>query len=188
MMAVLSPGQIYQLARQAGFSPSRAVIASAIALAESGGNSSAQHWNPPDPVRHIPASLDRGLWQINTYYHSEVSDQCAYDPSCAANAAYRISNAGSDWHQWATWTSGAYLSQEPVVLSAIGSDSSSSSITTTSSTTTRAGISSGGDLRGKVIGLTLGIGAVAAGLTIVILPAMIPAARGGAKVAVIAAA
>jgi Lysozyme like domain len=58
-MAMLSPREILTLALQAGFSPNReeAVIATAIALAESGG----------DPRAHNPVPPDNsfGLWQIN---------------------------------------------------------------------------------------------------------------------------
>lgn len=30
-----------------------------------------------------PDSIDRGLWQINNYWHYEVSDECAYDLDCS---------------------------------------------------------------------------------------------------------
>lgn len=29
------------------------------------------------------AGTDRGLWQINSYYHPDVSDECAYDVDCS---------------------------------------------------------------------------------------------------------
>jgi lysozyme-like protein/carbohydrate binding protein with CBM5/12 domain len=53
-------------------------------------------------------SRDRGLWQINSYWHSEVSDAQAFDPNGAAQAAYRISSSGNDWTPWTTYTNGAY--------------------------------------------------------------------------------
>lgn len=31
-----------------------------------------------------PGSIDRGIWQINDYWHPEVSDQCAYDIECSS--------------------------------------------------------------------------------------------------------
>ena len=55
-MPRFSAEQIYSFARQAGFSPDEAATMTAIALAESGGNSKA----------HNPVGEDsRGLWQIN---------------------------------------------------------------------------------------------------------------------------
>lgn len=47
-------------------------------------------------------SRDRGILQINSVYHPEVSDACAYNPQCAFNAAFRISNGGSDFSPWST--------------------------------------------------------------------------------------
>jgi hypothetical protein len=64
-------------------------------------------------------SLDRGLWQINNYYHSEVSDACAYNAQCNADAAYRISSGGTSWSQWSTYNNGAYLNYASVAQTAI---------------------------------------------------------------------
>src|SRR5690242_11175877 len=68
--------QIAQLARSAGFSGNDWTISVAVALAESGGWSHARLIN-------TDCSVDRGLWQINSYWHGEVSDSCAFDPTCA---------------------------------------------------------------------------------------------------------
>ncbi|MEU8261595.1 RICIN domain-containing protein [Micromonospora sp. NPDC048999] len=76
------------------------VIAVAVAMAESSCNPSAKGQNP--------GSIDRGLWQINNYYHSEVSDACAYQVQCNANAAWNISNHGSNWSPWSTYNNGAW--------------------------------------------------------------------------------
>ena len=35
-------------------------------------------------------SVDRGLWQINSYFHSEVTNSCAYDLECSTKEAIRI--------------------------------------------------------------------------------------------------
>jgi hypothetical protein len=52
-------------------------------------------------------SVDQGLWQINSYWHGEVSDGCAFDPTCNANATHTIwANGG--WTQWTTCNNGAY--------------------------------------------------------------------------------
>lgn len=60
-MPVLSPGQIYALARDAGFDRGRAITMTAIALAESGGDSDATNVNKN-------GSVDTGLWQINSIH------------------------------------------------------------------------------------------------------------------------
>jgi hypothetical protein len=46
--------------------------------------------------------IDRGLWQINSHWHPEVSASCALSASCNARAAARISSGGRYWTQW--WT------------------------------------------------------------------------------------
>lgn len=76
------------------------VIAVAVAMAESSCNPNATNQNP--------GSTDRGLWQINNVYHSEVSDTCAFQVQCNADAAWNISNHGSNWTPWATYNSGAW--------------------------------------------------------------------------------
>lgn len=101
-MAVLSVSQATQYAAQAGFSGNAQNIIVAIAQAESGLNPQAQNCNNPG------GTCDRGILQINSYWHSEVSDQCAYDPACAFQAAYRISGNGRNFSPWTTYTSGAY--------------------------------------------------------------------------------
>lgn len=100
-MGKLTVAQAVQYARAAGFSGDALRIAVAIALAESSLNTSAQH-------RNTDGSIDRGLYQINTRWHPEVSDACAYDPVCATQAAYRISGNGTSFTPWSTFTSGAY--------------------------------------------------------------------------------
>lgn len=105
-MSTLSPVQIAKYARAAGFSGSGLVISIAVALAESGGNPSAQGINRNSAGQIT--SVDRGLWQINSVYHREVTDGCAYNPSCSAGAAFKISGGGSNWTPWSTYTSGRY--------------------------------------------------------------------------------
>jgi hypothetical protein len=83
------------------------VIAGAIAMAESSLDPSETSTN--GPTSGCPSgSTDRGLWQINSCYHSDVSDTCAFDPSCNAQAMASISSNGTDWSPWSTYTSGAY--------------------------------------------------------------------------------
>jgi hypothetical protein len=98
----LSAAQIASYAAGAGFTGQGLVDAVAVALAESGGNTEATHTNS-DTYR----SVDRGLWQINSHWHPEVSAAQAFDPAQAAAAAYRISGGGRSWSPWSTWTNGA---------------------------------------------------------------------------------
>lgn len=82
---------------QAGGPAGAAPIAAAIAMAESGGNSTATN-------NDSNGSTDRGLWQINSVHGS----QSTYDVMGNARAAVAISNQGTNWSPWTTYTSGAY--------------------------------------------------------------------------------
>ena len=80
-MVRYSAEQIYEFARAAGFSPDQAVTMTAIALAESGGNSGAHNASGED---------SRGLWQINMDAHASWAGQLdLYDPLDNAQAAGR---------------------------------------------------------------------------------------------------
>lgn len=67
----------------------------AVAMAESRGDCSAQYENGP-------GSIDRGLWQINSHWHPECSDSCAYSCSCNAGCAVSVWKS-SGWSAWATY-------------------------------------------------------------------------------------
>lgn len=82
---------------QAGGAPAAAPIAAAIAMAESGGNTAATN-------NDSNGTVDRGLWQINSVHGS----QSTYDVMGNARAAIAISNNGSNWSPWTTYTNGAY--------------------------------------------------------------------------------
>ena len=97
---ILSIAQANQYAANAGFSGIAQQIIVAIAQAESSLNTLA--------VGKNPGSLDRGILQINNFWHSEVSDQCAFDPQCAFNAAFKISSSGTNFSPWSTFTNGSY--------------------------------------------------------------------------------
>lgn len=104
--------------KSAGFSSTHAVIATAVGLAESSCVSSATNSNGASG--HCPnGSVDRGMWQINSCWHSEVSASCAFDPVCNAKAAYRISSSGTDWSPWTTYVIGAYKSHLSDAQSAV---------------------------------------------------------------------
>jgi len=95
-MAKYSFSQLQDLWKSVGGSAPAAVMAAAIAMAESGGNSSAVNHNSN-------GTTDRGLWQINSI-HGSLS---TFDPVANARAAVQISNNGSTWRPWCTaWSSG----------------------------------------------------------------------------------
>jgi Lysozyme like domain len=102
-----------QTAARAGFTGTSLVTAVAVGMAESGCNPAAHA--PNGPTAGCPnGSMDRGMWQMNSCYHPEVSKACAYDAQCNANAAYRISSRGTTFRPWAAYNNGrykAYLAQ-----------------------------------------------------------------------------
>ncbi|OLB79483.1 MAG: hypothetical protein AUI14_10115 [Actinobacteria bacterium 13_2_20CM_2_71_6] len=86
--------QIYAYARQAGFSPDQSATMTAIALAESGGDSRS----------HATVGEDsQGLWQINAAAHPDLASQFnLYDPAQNAKAAFVASKGGTDVSPWTT--------------------------------------------------------------------------------------
>lgn len=90
----LSIQQIYEAARAAGFTPDQATTWTAIAMAESGGETGALN----DQGEH-----SMGLWQINvgagvrTNHWGNLND-----PFVNARAAYEISRQGTDMRPWTT--------------------------------------------------------------------------------------
>jgi hypothetical protein len=94
--------QYTQDAQQAGFKGAGLQNILAIMMAESGGNSNASN------TTGNSAGTDRGILQINSFYHPEVTDSCAYNPVCAFQAAYTISDQGTNFVPWSTYNSGTY--------------------------------------------------------------------------------
>ena len=103
--------ELVSLAESVGFKGDHAVIAAAIAAAESGGDSSALNSKPPD--------LSYGLWQINMINKlgperqkkwGLVSYEALYDPLTNAKAAYSLyMGRKGGFQDWSTYGSGAYL-------------------------------------------------------------------------------
>lgn len=98
VMAILTIPQIMQVCRSAGFSGNGLNTMTAIILCESGGNT-----NATNTTGNTPPSRDRGLCQINSFWHPEVSDSCAYDSVCSTKEAYRISSNGTNFTLWSTY-------------------------------------------------------------------------------------
>ncbi|HEX7304753.1 type VII secretion target [Lentzea sp.] len=108
-MSKLSPEQIAQHARAAGFEGQGLTIAIAVALAESSGDPRAHNATPPDD--------SYGLWQINMLgamgperrrQFGLDSNRDLFDPRVNAKAANALSKDGRSWTPWSTYTNGAY--------------------------------------------------------------------------------
>ena len=110
-MATLTAAQVYAYARGAGFNQSEAVIATAIAKAESGYRTDAvgdtklanSTWGPSIglwQVRSLKAQLGTG----GTRDASKLTD-----PAINARSAYAIyKGRGSKWTDWSTYNDKAY--------------------------------------------------------------------------------
>lgn len=106
---------LVQAAKAAGFSGDALVTAVAVGMAESKGDPKARGVNKD---KH--KSVDRGLWQINDYWHKEVSDEEAYNPATNAQHAFRISGGGKNWTPWTTFKTGAYKQYIDDAQAAVG--------------------------------------------------------------------
>jgi hypothetical protein len=84
--------EIYDAALAAGFTPDQATTWTAIALAESRGETGALN----DSGEH-----SIGLWQINVAAHGDRFGDLT-DPYVNARAAYEISHRGTDMRPWTT--------------------------------------------------------------------------------------
>ena len=90
------------------------VTATAVCVAESGGNASIYYCDGNGTVGTYPSvtcpggSYDRGLWQVNSKAWPQVPDSCAFQPTCNANAAYAISVQGATFSPWAVYDGTLY--------------------------------------------------------------------------------
>jgi LysM repeat protein len=85
-----------QLWEDAGGNPADAFMAAEIAMAESSGNQYA-----------LSPSDDYGYWQINISHGSLAT----FNALGNARSAVIISEDGTDWDPWTTYTTGAYVGQ-----------------------------------------------------------------------------
>jgi Lysozyme like domain len=117
----LAPERIYTYARGAGFSPEESVIATAIALAESGGRPGAHNPTPPDDsycLMQVNMLGDLGPARRARYRLRANTD--LYDPATCMRVAYGISAGGANWRPWTTYTRGSYLRFLPTARRAAG--------------------------------------------------------------------
>ena len=52
-----------------------------------------------DKGNNPASSVDRGLFQYNSYWQSQVSDECAYDLDCSTRQTIKMIEAGKQ-HRW----------------------------------------------------------------------------------------
>ena len=100
----LSYQAVARVAKTAGIACTgeRIAIAVAVAKAESGFRPTITN------TAGNTHGIDRGLWQINSYWHPNVTAACAFSPSCNARAMVRISSTGTKWSPWWTFVNGKH--------------------------------------------------------------------------------
>jgi hypothetical protein len=98
----LSMAQIAGYAIAAGFPPAEVGTATAVAMAESGGETTASN-------RNSNGSYDYGLWQINTIHGALLQQGDKFNPLDNAKMALTVwQRAGNKWTPWVVYKSGVY--------------------------------------------------------------------------------
>lgn len=101
-----SSSEILAYAQNAGFTSDDAITATAIALAESGGNPNAYN---PEMQAGTPTGLGSyGLWQIYEKAHPELAGLDLTDPQQNANAAYIVFRE-QGFNAWSTYKNQDYI-------------------------------------------------------------------------------
>jgi hypothetical protein len=104
-MARLNEFQIAGYVLAAGFPPQEVATATAVALAESGGNTDATN-------RNTNGSVDYGLFQINTVHGPLLNQGNKFNPLDNAKMALTVwQRAGNRWTPWTVYKSGVYRAQ-----------------------------------------------------------------------------
>lgn len=117
---ILTGDTVTQLCRAAGWTGENLVTAIAVCQAESGFNAHARGVNRSTAKVHIApgyeGSVDRGLFQINSKSHPEVTDDMAYDPATCVKEAHRIWKAlGGTFSSSAGWSTARTLNGKPAL-------------------------------------------------------------------------
>ncbi len=121
----LGVGNLVSLARSAGFTGNNAAIMAAIAMAESGGRSSAHNNNART------GDNSYGLWQINMLggmgperrrAFGIGSNEALFDPAVNANAARQVFQS-QGFGAWSVYRSGAYKQYLPAAQAAASNGS-----------------------------------------------------------------
>jgi hypothetical protein len=103
--SALSYLAVAELVKTAGVPCTGERIATAVAIAKAESGFRAQITNTVGNAHGI----DRGLFQINSYWHPEVSETCALSASCNTRAAVRISKVATKWTEWWTWKNSKHV-------------------------------------------------------------------------------
>lgn len=110
----MQQSEIVQLAMNAGLSQENAILASAVAMAESGGNQAKVTRDSDDE--------SYGLWQINMLGSMGPARRALYglksnndllDPATNAHVMSAISAQGRNWSAWGAYTNGSYKAFMP---------------------------------------------------------------------------
>lgn len=123
-VALVPVVDVARAAQAAGFKGDALVNAVSVALAESGQYfSKTDEWKCDPIARFVNLgtrySVDRGIFQINSVAHPDVTDDEADTPLTAAKEAYRISKNGTNFTPWATWNSGTAAKRKAVAQAAV---------------------------------------------------------------------
>jgi hypothetical protein len=121
-MAKLTPAQVYALARaHGGLDAPAAVLATAIAMGESGLN--------PDAVGDVGIQTGDwgpsiGLWQVRSLKSQSGTGKSRdatrlKDPIFNAKAMGEISGGGKNWRPWSVYTNGTYKKFLPAVTTSV---------------------------------------------------------------------
>jgi len=153
-MAKIGSQEIARLAQAAGFRGADLQTAVAVALAESGGNTTATN-------RNTNGTVDTGLWQINSVHgFSNLTD-----PATNARAAKTVLGR-QGWSAWSVFKSGKFLLYMPTagaaVLSLPGGVATGDPLADKASGAVQSGVSTLGDITGaKAAGQALSLAAKA---------------------------
>lgn len=117
-----NPIDIADKVQKAGWSGrNKRIIAVAVCWAESRFDDQAlnENKNADGEV----TSEDRGLFQINSKYQPQVSEECAFDPDCNVKAAFDIyKKNGLTFKPWSAYNNGAYKAYLPEATIAVEAD------------------------------------------------------------------
>ena len=83
------------LTEEGGLTFDEAIKGMAVVDCESSWDKNAEQY------KRNTVGVDRGLWQINSHFHPEVTGACSYDVYCSTRAAIKIYRAwGNSWKAW----------------------------------------------------------------------------------------
>lgn len=184
--------QIYAANRAAGFSVANAIVLTAIALAESGGDDTALG---DVGLENNTWGASYGLYQVRTLKAQtgtgqtrDISWLAASDANQAA-AAFQISRGGQDFSPWTTYTSGRYQQFLGQAQAAAQASPSAAAATLAAapgmgSSSTASGVR---DIAVQAVFVILGVGLVGYGVYRAVAPTVKPLARKAVKAAATAA-